>query len=272
MIPNTILIMSETLKVALIQSNLSWEHAGENRTNFEQKLNKLTQTVDLVVLPEMFSSGFTMNASAVAEGMNDATVQWMLRMAKANNFALIGSIVIKENDNFYNRALCVSPEGSIQYYDKHQLFTMAGEDKSYTPGEDKVVVEYKGWRIQPLICYDLRFPVWSRNTNEVDVLIYMANWPEKRVLAWDTLLKARAIENMVYCIGVNRVGVDGKGYNYVGHSAVYDVLGNPITSNTPVEKETILYATLSKTHIQRTRDKLPFLVDADPFTILKKDN
>ncbi|WP_378186213.1 amidohydrolase [Aquimarina sp. W85] len=262
--------MGETLKVALIQSDLIWEDAAANRANFEQKLNQLTHLVDLVVLPEMFSTGFTMNARAVAEPMDGKTVQWMQKIVKSKNVALIGSLVIEEDNKFYNRAIFVTPDGVIKYYDKHQLFTMAGEHETYTPGQEIVVIEYRGWRIRPLICYDLRFPVWARNTSNADVLVYMANWPEKRIQAWDTLLKARAIENMVYCVGVNRVGRDAKGHNYIGHSAVYDILGNAVISDTPVEQEIILYATLTKTLIKETRKKLPFLKDADSFIISKK--
>lgn len=258
--------MQGQLKVAIIQSDLVWENPKQNRLNFTKKIKDITGGIDLIILPEMFSSGFTMNASAVAETMQGETVLWMKDLASKKNTAIIGSLVISEGGNFHNRLLFVEPSGKITHYDKRHTFTLVGEDDVYTAGKEKVIVAYKGWKICPLICYDLRFPVWARNTEDYDVLIYVANWPKPRVSAWDTLLKARAIENMCYCIGVNRVGVDGVNSNYSGHSAVYDVLGNILTSIVP-NKEQIEIITIEKRHIAAYRTKLKFLNDRDSFTI-----
>ncbi len=202
------------MKIALIQSSLFWENPNANRNHFEEKINAIDEEVDLIVLPEMFSTGFTMNPSAVSETMQGETVLWLQSLAEAKNSAITGSLVIQENNNFYNRLLFVFPSGEIQFYDKRHLFTLAGEDKIYTSGKDKLIVEYKGWKICPLVCYDLRFPVFARNVEEYDVLIYVANWPESRITAWDALLKARAIENMSYTIGVNRVGKDNNNFEH----------------------------------------------------------
>ncbi|MDH7446154.1 amidohydrolase [Aquimarina sp. 2201CG14-23] len=262
--------MNATLEIALIQSHLSWENPIQNRSNFEQKINLMDQKVDLIVLPEMFNTGFTMNAVEVAETMDGETINWLKKLAKEKNCAICGSIIIKDIDRYYNRFLFVTPDGTVQKYDKHQLFTLAKEEEVFTAGMEDVIISYKGWKIKPQVCYDLRFPVWARNTSGYDVLLYVASWPKPRVNAWDALLKARAIENMSYCIGVNRVGLDGKGYEYNGHSAVYDVLGNSVLEENPIEKETTLYARLEKSHIQNTRNKLPFLNDADDFQITLK--
>ena len=216
------------MKVALIQSSLFWENPIANRNHFGEKINAIFEEVDLIVLPEMFATGFTMNPEIVSETMEGETIQWMQSFAKAKNSAITGSIVIKENDNFYNRLVFVFPSGEIEFYDKRHLFTLAGEDKIYTAGHNKLIVEYKGWKICPLICYDLRFPVFSRNTENYDLLIYVANWPKTRINAWDALLKARAIENMSYTIGVNRIGEDDNGFHYNGHSQVVDFFGDYI--------------------------------------------
>ena len=258
--------MQDELKIALIQSDLAWENPTKNRTNFTEKIENIFDKADVVVLPEMFTTGFTMNAKLVAETMDGKTVSWMKDLASKANAAIVGSIVISEKNNFYNRLLFVEPSGYITSYDKRHTFTLVGEDKTYTAGTEKVVLHYKGWKIRPLICYDLRFPVWARNTEDYDVLLYVANWPKPRVSAWDALLKARAIENMSYCVGVNRVGVDGVKSEYSGHSAVYDVLGNLITTFKPNEEE-VQIITLEKRHIQAYRNKLKFLDDRDTFNI-----
>ncbi len=258
--------MQNQLQIALIQTDLAWENPNQNRLNFTKKIEGITEDVDLVILPEMFTSGFTMNASDVAETMDGETVSWMRDLSSKKGIAIVGSLVISENNNFYNRLLFVEPSGKITYYDKRHTFTLVGEDETYTAGKEKVIIDYKGWKICPLICYDLRFPVWARNTEDYDVLIYVANWPKPRVSAWDALLKARAIENMCYCIGVNRVGIDGVNSNYSGHSAVYDVLGNTLTSMIPNEEQ-IEIITLEKRHIDAYRNKLKFLNDKDSFTI-----
>ncbi|WP_298319757.1 amidohydrolase [uncultured Aquimarina sp.] len=262
--------MNTTLNIALIQSHLAWENPIQNREVFEQKIKSIHNDTDLIVLPEMFNTGFTMNATEVAETMDGETTSWLRKLAKEKDCAIAGSIIIKEGEGYFNRFLFVRPDGSIEKYDKHQLFTLAKEEEVFTAGNEEVIILYKDWKIKPQVCYDLRFPVWARNTSGYDVLLYVASWPKPRVNAWDTLLKARAIENMSYCIGVNRVGLDGKGYEYSGHSAVYDVLGNSILQENPIEREAILYATLDKSHIENTRKKLPFLNDADNFQITPK--
>ncbi len=259
--------MKEILNIALIQSHLAWENPVQNRKAFENRIKSINKKVDLILLPEMFTTGFTMNAVEVAETMEGETLQWLKKMTCTIGCAVAGSLIIKERDHYYNRFVFVEPNGMIQQYDKHHLFTLAKEQEVFTAGNEEVIISYRGWNIKPQICYDLRFPVWARNTSSYDVLLYVASWPKLRISAWDTLLKARAIENMCYCIGVNRVGLDGKGFEHNGHSQGYDVLGNSILEENPIEKEVVLFTTLSKTHIRNTREKLPFLNDADRFTL-----
>ena len=251
------------MKIALIQIPLVWEDPKSNRDYIEQKINTLEANTDLVVLPEMFTTGFTMQPERVAETMQGETIVWMQSLAKAKNCAITGSLVIIEKGNFYNRLLFVFPSGEIHYYNKRHLFTLAGEDKSYTKGSQKLIIEYRGWKICPLICYDLRFPVFARNVEQYDLLLYVANWPTIRIQAWDTLLKARAVENMSYTIGVNRVGKDEKDYDYSGHSQVVDFLGN--YAIVPQETEGVFYAQLDKEALLQTRAKLGFLNDQDTF-------
>ncbi len=255
---------NQLLNIALIQSSLVWENPEQNRLDFSDKISKLKKDVDLIILPEMFTTGFTMTPQNIDAAEGQKTVDWMLWEAKNFGAALIGSIAFFENDNFTNRLFFVKPNGTVSQYDKRHTFTLAGEDQVYTAGNIHLIVDYKGFRINPMICYDLRFPVWARNTQDYDVLIYVANWPKPRITAWDTLLKARAIENMSYCIGVNRCGQDEAGYEYSGHSAVYDCLGEQQVFS---EKETILYTTLNKAHITSTRNKLKFLEDRDGFSL-----
>jgi omega-amidase len=253
------------MKIALIQSPLVWENPEANRNYFEEKINSILGNIDLVVLPEMFSSGFTMNPSVVAEEMQGETVLWLQSLAKAKNLAITGSVVIQENGNYYNRLLFVLPSGEIQHYNKRHLFTLAGEDKVYAAGSDKLIIAYRGFRICPLICYDLRFPVFARNVEDYDLLLYVASWPEIRTNAWDALLKARAIENMSYVVGVNRIGADDNGYQYVGHSQVVDFLGNYVLE--PQESEGVFLVELDKELMMKTRRKLDFLSDKDTFEI-----
>ncbi|MGZ0015354.1 amidohydrolase [Yeosuana sp. AK3] len=259
--------MQDQLKIALIQTDLVWENPQKNRKQFKEKIESMTGDVDVIVLPEMFSTGFTMNAKDLAEPMDGKTVIWMQKRALKTNAAIVGSLIISENDKFYNRLLFVEPSGKVHYYNKRHTFTLAQEDKIYSAGTKKVIIDYKGWKICPLICYDLRFPVWSRNTEDYDVLMYVANWPKPRILAWDTLLKARAIENMCYCIGVNRIGTDEEQNEYSGNCAVYDVLGNSLTHIKP-NREHIDVVSLEKNHINFYRNKLKFLKDKDKFTLL----
>ena len=253
------------MKIALIQTNLIWENPSENQALLQEKVNAISQYVDLIVLPEMCTSGFTMNPNIVAETMQGETVQWLKNMAKARNCAITGSFVITENENFYNRLIFVFPNGEMQYYDKKHLFSLAGEDKIYTSGTKKVIINYKGFKICPLICYDLRFPVFSRNVEDYDVLLYVANWPKPRINAWDILLKARAVENMSYVIGVNRVGIDGNNHQYVGHSTAIDFLGNQLIETS--ENEEIFIVELNKNQLLDTREKLGFLNDRDKFIL-----
>lgn len=250
---------------ALLQTNLIWENPAENTRLIEHQIANLNELVDLIVLPEMFTSGFTMNPKVVAETMQGETISWMKKIAKENNSAITGSLVIEENGNYYNRLIFVFPDGSLQYYDKRHLFSFAGEDKEYTAGKDKLIVEYKGFKICLLICYDLRFPVFSRNVENYDVLIYVANWPKSRINAWDILLKARAVENMCYVIGVNRVGFDGNNHEYVGHSQVVNYLGNYEIK--PTENEGLFVTLLDKEILHEARKKMAFLVDKDEFIL-----
>ncbi|MBC3756948.1 amidohydrolase [Hyunsoonleella sp. SJ7] len=258
--------MQEELKIALLQSDLVWENPEENRINFTNKIEEIQEGVDVIVFPEMFTTGFTMHAENVAENMDGDTVKWMQHFAKSKGSAIVGSIVVSDNDKFYNRLLFVEPSGKISYYNKRHTFTLVGEDKVYAAGTEKVIIDYKGWKICPMICYDLRFPVWSRNVEDYDILLYVANWPIPRIDAWDTLLKARAIENMCYSIGVNRVGADGENINYNGNSSAYNVLGQKLTS-IPLGKEHTEIITLQKKHINRYRNRLKFLDDRDSFSL-----
>ncbi len=250
----------------MLQVNLKWEHPENNRSLFSKEINALSEEVDLVILPEMFTTGFSMNAEKLAEETEGPTLLWMQEWAKRREFAITGSVIITENGNYYNRLFFVYPDGSYKTYDKRHTFTLAKEDKTYTAGKERLIVEYKGWKICPLVCYDLRFPVFARNTVDYDLLIYVANWPEKRVAAWDALLKARAIENMSFCIGVNRTGTDGDGYVYNGHSAAYDCLGKLLT-HADVEESFAKEIVLDYNHLQETRDQLKFLLDRDEFIL-----
>ena len=254
-----------TMKIALIQSSLVWENPRANRNDFEDKINNLDSKVDLIVLPEMFTTGFTMNPRNVAETMQGETVLWMQALAKANDCAITGSVVIEENSNFYNRMLFVFPSTEIEFYDKKHLFTLAGEDKVYTSGKQQLIVNYLGWKICLLVCYDLRFPAFSRNLTNYDLLIYVASWPKIRINAWDILLKARAIENMSYAIGVNRIGQDDNGFEYPGHSQVVDFLGNYIAE--PIENEAVVFVEIDQDIMMQTRQKLGFLNDSDYFEL-----
>jgi predicted amidohydrolase len=256
--------MQESLKVVLVQTALVWENPEENRESLSRKLKSLKDDVDILILPEMFTTGFTMSPENVQIEEGVKTVEWMKQKAKAIGAAIIGSIVFKEGENYYNRLWFVKPDGSTTSYDKRHTFTLAGEDKKYTAGDKKLIETYKGFTFCPLICYDLRFPVWSRNTEKYDILLYVANWPKPRIEAWDTLLKARAIENMAYVIGVNRVGIDGSGHEYPGHSAVYNTLGKEIAFS---DQEQLIEITLYKNHLRKTRNTLRFLDDMDNFNL-----
>ena len=253
------------MKIALIQTSLIWENPIENRSHLAQKITGFMEDVDLIVLPEMFSSGFTMNPKAVAETMQGETVSWLQHLAKAKDCAITGSLVIEENGNYYNRLVFVFPTGEIKTYDKRHLFSLAGENEFYAAGKDKLILEYKGYKICPLICYDLRFPVFSRNVENYDVLLYVANWPKPRVNAWDILLKARSVENMCYTIGVNRIGKDHNHHEYVGHTQVIDFMGEYVLE--PQEADAVFIVELNKAKLLETRRKLAFLNDKDNFQL-----
>ena len=254
------------MKIAVIQFDTIWEEKTQNLNYVGEQIRQLPNDVDLVVLPEMFTTGFTMKPENVAEKEDDFTLQFIQNLAVKHNVAIVGSWVTKEEEAFYNRLYFVFPDGSYQTYNKRHLFTLAGEEKVYKPGNEKLIVEYKGWKICPLICYDLRFPVYSRIVNEnYDLLIYVASWPDRRIYAWDSLLKARAIENMSYVVGVNRSGVDATGLEYSGHSQVIDCLGTYIQE--PFENINIKLVTIDKTLLEKTRQKFAFLNDADGFVL-----
>ena len=258
--------MENRLKIALVQTDTIWEDIEKNLENLSEKISAIDDEIDIILLPELFTTGFTMNAKTVAETMNGRSVKWMLKNSKEKNCLLIGSLLISDSNNFYNRLVVTFPDGEVKYYDKHHLFSFAGEEKVFTAGSEKLVFKYKGFKICPLICYDLRFPVWARNTEAIDLLIYVANWPNARMEAWDTLLKARAIENLCYVIGVNRVGVDNNNLVYSGHSTAFDALGKNMV-HFEEGKEHIKTIEFDKSYITETRRKFRFLDDQDMFEI-----
>jgi omega-amidase len=256
----------ENLRVAVFQFDLAWENPEVNRTKIDEWLQKANRKMDVVFLPEMFTTGFSMNVAELAESMDGETITWMKAKCAEHQIALCGSLIIKENEQFFNRLVFVKPSGETQYYDKHHLFTMADEESHFKPGMERLIVAYKGWRICPLICYDLRFPVWARNRNEYDILVYSANWPESRTEVWNTLLKARAIENQSYVVGANRVGVDGSNILYSGNSQLIDPKGSVLSAIADHHKG-IVYAGFSYRELTEFRKKFPVLDDADQFVI-----
>lgn len=253
----------QKLKISFIQSNIYWENKEKNLNYFEKQIKKTNS--DIVLLPEMFSTGFSMNAKKLSETMKGKTVNWMKELANFKKAVIAGSIIIEENKKFFNRFLWVNPNGEIIFYNKRHLFSMAEENLHYTKGNERIIINYNGWKFCPIICYDLRFPVWCRNKNDYDVLICVANWPEIRIQAWNTLLQARAIENYCYTIGVNRIGIDGKNIKYNGSSAVYDFKGNTIfnAKNKEVLAEFFLY----KKNLSEYKNKFPVYKDSDDFII-----
>ncbi len=255
----------DKLNIAYIQADLIWENSAANLKMFENRLKQIKKA-DLVVLPEMFNTGFTMNVKKQAQLPTGEAILWLKQMAKEYNFAIMGSIIITDGSKTYNRLIMAYPTGEINWYNKRHLFRMGDEHKSFAAGSQKLISNYMGWRICPLICYDLRFPVWSRNQNNYDLLIYVANWPAARRKVWKTLLKARAIENQSYVIGVNRVGIDGMNIEYSGDSVVIDPKGIVI-SQLSESTEGIGIATISLNELQQFRDKFPVHYDADDFTV-----
>lgn len=255
------------LRITLVQSTLLWEDPEGNRMLMQELLRPIRKnSTDVIVLPEMFTSGFTMNASRVAETMNGKSTSWMIEMAKTKNAVVCGSLVIQEKNRHYNRFVWVQPDGQIYHYDKRHLFRMAEEQSTYTGGKKRIILTYKGWRICPQICYDLRFPVWSRNRNDYDLLLYVANWPERRRNAWMKLLPARAIENQCYVVAVNRVGVDGKNIVYAGDSIAYDMWGEPLTDIKPY-KGSVVTLSLDTKALLLARKTFPVGLDADDFSL-----
>ncbi|MGB5189593.1 nitrilase family protein [Robiginitalea sp.] len=252
------------MRVALIQTSLEWEDPVANRAHFGQLINTLDGGTDLIVLPEMFTTGFTMNPEHIPSEEAHLTLEWMREIVARTGSALAGSLIFPEAGKYFNRLVFMLPDGTYEYYDKRHTFTLAGEDKVYQRGAERKTVRYMGLTFSLQICYDLRFPVWSRNTTDYDVLLFVANWPDTRIGAWDTLLKARAIENMSYVLGVNRIGSDSNGLRYQGHSGVYDALGERLVFS---DKEEILYATLDKNTVDQARTTLKFLQDRDAFTL-----
>lgn len=260
--------MSELL-ITGIQSAIHWEDAAANLRMFEEKIAQIPEKTELVILPEMFSTGFSMQSARLAEPMDGRTVQWMKEIAQKKNIILAGSAIIEEAGNYYNRFLWVLPNGTIGYYDKRHLFAFAGEHAHYTAGNRKLVAAVKGWKIFPIVCYDLRFPVWLRQDpdrdKQYDLMICVANWPGSRVTAWRTLLQARAIENQCYVVGINRTGSDGEGLRYPGHSMIVDPLGDVAVE--AGEEEERITCRLMKEKVEQTRDQFPFLRDADSFRL-----
>ncbi|MFT2009118.1 amidohydrolase [Pontibacter sp. 13R65] len=256
----------QDLVVTIVQTALHWQEATQNRQMFSEKLAAAAPKTDLIVLPEMFTTGFSMNAAQLAEEPAGETLTWLKEQAKKHNAVITGSIIVQHDQAFYNRLLWVHPDGSHQTYDKKHLFRMAKEHHTYTAGSEQLLVQLKGWNIRPLVCYDLRFPVWSRNvSNSYDLLLYVANWPEARQLAWSTLLQARAIENLAYTIGVNRVGSDGNGIPYSGDSAIIHPKGIKLLEAS--QQEGIFTLTLSKQELTDFREKFPAHLDADAFSL-----
>lgn len=254
------------MKIALLQADITWEDPKASLSTFERLTGSLSSPADLIMLPEMFTTGFTMNPAPVAETMDGPTVKWMRQMAGQHNAAVTGSLVIAEDGRHYNRLIFAFPDGTLKTYDKRHLFTLAGEDKAYTAGTERLIVDFRGWRICPLVCYDLRFPVFSRNTDTYDLLLYVANWPAPRIAAWDALLKARAIENMCYVAGLNRVGQDANGHSYPGHSKVLDCFGNTVLAS--AKKEGVLIVDIHRESLSEARKKFSFLEDRDNFSLL----
>lgn len=261
--------MEDKLKVTLVQSILHWEDKRKNLEMFTVKLESV-EPRSIVLLPEMFSTGFSMEPAALAETMEGEAVEWMKKITARKKIVLCGSLIIEEKGHYYNRFVCMLPNGEAAIYDKRHLFAYAGENEKYTAGKRRQILSISGWKINCIVCYDLRFPVWTRQqaadgTPEYDVLIIVANWPEKRIQAWKTLIQARAIENQCYVAAVNRVGTDGNGILYSGESLVADPLGNILEIRK--DNEEIFSVELERKNLDEIRSRLPFLKDADDFQI-----
>ena len=256
----------KNLRVSLIQSNIIWENVDVNLAHFSKKINQVKGQTDLIVLPEMFSTGFSMNPKSIAEPMNGKTMTWLMNQAISADAVVTGSFIATENGQYFNRLIWMQPDGQYSTYDKKHLFTLAKEHESYTAGTERLLVDYKGWKICPLICYDLRFPIWSRNNVGYDLLIYMASWPTPRINAWTSLLTGRAIENQVYTIGVNRIGEDKNQLNYSGASSVVDYTGKSLYCT--YDQEDVFTTELNFEKQKTFRQKLNFLADQDEFNLV----
>lgn len=253
----------ENLKITIIQPDIIWEDIKSNLEKYSEIINGIDST-DVIVLPEMFTTGFSMNPKMLKEKMDGNSVKWMKKTAAEKNASVVGSLIIEDNGKIYNRAIWVFPDGKIEFYDKRHLFTMGQEHLHYSPGKEKLIVEYKGWRFCPLICYDLRFPVWGRNVENYDVLIYIANWPSPRHHHWKTLLVARAVENQSFCIGVNRTGIDGSGLTYLGDSCMITSKG---FADFMGEVDAAQTFEISYSELHDYRKNFPFLADRDKFQL-----
>lgn len=263
--------MNQSLTISLIQTSLYWEDRKANLQMLEQKIGRIGEKTELVVLPEMFSTGFSMNPDRLAESMDGESLRWMKRISAEKKIILAGSLIIRENEHFFNRLIWMLPNGSYGVYDKRHRFAYAGEDRHYTAGHKRLIASVKGWKMNLMVCYDLRFPVWARQQTssgspEFDAIVYVANWPDKRIDAWKTLLQARAIENQCYVVGVNRVGKDGNDINYTGNSMIVDPLGQILYKKE--DEEDIFTITLTKERLIDTRERFPFWKDADRFMIV----
>lgn len=259
--------MTNDLRISMVQSHIIWEDRDENLGYYGELLRRVSGKTDIAVLPETFTTGFSMEVEKLADTMDGVTIRTVKEWAKKYKLAVVGSFIVKENDNYFNRAFFVTPEEEVYTYDKRHLFRMAGEDQSFKAGETQKIVRYRDWNICLQVCYDLRFPVWSRNVgNQYDLLIYVANWPEARKKVWKTLLQARAIENMAYVCGVNRVGVDGKGFTYRGDSMVFSPKGKKL-ADAGKREEITRTCTLVRTDLENLRTKFPVWMDVDSFDL-----
>ena len=258
-------MVSRVIKIAYLQLHLAWEDWEANTRQISRLIDGMGQDVDIILLPEMFGSGFTMEPGRVAQPMSGPVVQWMSTLALKKDCHVMGSLVIEEEGKFYNRLINAGPTETVSFYDKRHLFSLAGEDEKYTAGNHRLIDTIKGWRICPLVCYDLRFPVWSRNDIGYDILVYVVNWPEPRIDAWRTLLKARAIENQCYVVGVNRVGRDQNEFNYVGASSAFDMSGGLIHQSGPDEELHVLE--FHREPLGQFRRAYNFLADKDSYSI-----
>jgi len=255
-----------TLNTLLVQARLDWKDPARNREHLESMIPADQGNIDLIVLPETFTTGFLGDADLPAEDMTGPTVQWMKQLAREKGCAIAGSVVITEPPDRFNRLVFVTPDGATRHYDKRHLFAFGGENKRYTPGNERVIVDYLGWRINLQICYDLRFPAWCRNRNDYDLMLLVANWPSRRVHHWSLLLEARAIENQSWVIGVNRVGEDGNGLKYPGCSVVHDPAGACVTNLEDAERSMLVELDLSR--VEQVRSDFPFQADADDFILV----